>query len=158
MINKRGWIILSGFMLFLLLAGVALVAVLVINTKPSEQEIEKWSYEYVGKVFHLRSGRAQVIAIKTVNTAKLIDTGITGGPLPSPDLPLALVIVKGDFDDASLPGFGSFSPAQPFQYAGLVFDLNPDLHTPKMVVTSPDEKLFKDILRNSGLSPISTTG
>src|SRR4051794_12707428 len=105
--TKRRLIIGSSLLVLLLVAGIIVSIVLIVNAEPSQQDIEKWAYNYTGKVFHIRSGTAQIVLMRSITMTEMHALGLEAVNIGKPDLPVELVILKGDFDDSTLPGFGT---------------------------------------------------
>ncbi len=157
MVKIRHLFIFTGLLAGLVIAGVSLTFLIIANARPSQKDLENWSYFYAARKFHLRSGQAEVVAVKILNTAGLIANGVTtNGTSAIPDLPLGLVIIKGDFDDDAIPGFHMTAQPEPFRYAGMINDLEPNMHGPKMIMLSLDGSDFKKILNDPSLPDPAT--
>jgi hypothetical protein len=93
-------------------------------TNASEQQIKQTALDFVKQNFSIRSGTPVVKLARAVTKASLPGLNLPSIPHTTiEEPPLMLVIIKGDFGPANLPGASAQLTDQKYEYVGLVLDL-----------------------------------
>lgn len=115
----------------------------------TSDQIAQVALSIVKQDFTIRSGTPQAVLSRPITEDELPAIGLGRVSFAaSQHPPLSLVILKGDFGTAHLPGTGK-SASDRFQYVGYVFDLWAGVPTKTMA--SPDGGIFRTALNDGAL-------
>ncbi len=144
---------------------IALLSIFTINTQAggggfkvrpltgaSAEEVGQVAVQYTQDKYPSKAGTPQVVLARLVQAADLPALGLGSIDFASiEEPPLALVIVKGDFDVSRMPGLirASAKMTRQAHYIGYVFDLWAG--TPALTITSPQGSSFRNVLNDPSI-------